>query len=262
MFIDTAKISIRGGDGGNGAVSFHREKYVAAGGPDGGDGGDGGNVVLRVDDHMATLMDFRYQRKYAAPNGENGQGKRCSGRHGEDLVIRVPRGTVVRDAESGAVMHDMSDGADYVAARGGRGGWGNRHFATPTRQTPRFAKNGLKGEAREILLELKLIADVGLVGFPNVGKSTLFNKLTGKRISIVEDTPGVTRDRIYHETEWRGRRLMLVDTGGIEPKTDSQILRSMRRQAEIAVETADVIIFLTDLRSVLPTTIAAFPLFS
>ncbi len=183
-FIDTARISVRAGAGGNGSVSFHREKYVAAGGPDGGDGGNGGDIVLRVDDHMATLMDFRYTRKYTAPSGENGQGKRCSGKKGDDLIIKVPRGTVVRDTESGAIMHDMSDGADWIAAKGGRGGWGNQHFATSTRQTPRFAKSGLPGESRDITLELKLIADVGLIGFPNVGKSTLLAAVSAARPKI------------------------------------------------------------------------------
>ena len=176
MFVDKANISLRAGNGGNGAVSFHREKYVASGGPDGGDGGRGGSVVLVPDAHMSTLMDFRYKRKYAAQNGADGSGKLCSGKSGEDLVIKVPLGTVVRDTATGAVMKDLSSPDDrFVAARGGRGGWGNAHFATPTRQTPRFAKSGLPGEEREITLELKLLADVGLVGFPNVGKSTLLS---------------------------------------------------------------------------------------
>ena len=177
-FVDKVTISVAAGKGGNGAVAFHREKYVAAGGPDGGDGGRGGDVVFTVDDHMSTLMDFRYKRKYTAPNGADGQGKRCAGKGGEALRVRVPRGTVVRDKETGAVMHDMSDGKDWVVARGGRGGWGNKHFATPTRQVPRFAKPGLPGESREVILELKLLADVGLVGFPNVGKSTLLSVVT------------------------------------------------------------------------------------
>ena len=177
-FVDKVTISVSAGKGGNGAVAFHREKYVAAGGPDGGDGGRGGDVVFIVDDHMSTLMDFRYKRKYVAPNGADGQGKRCAGKGGESLRVRVPRGTVVRDKETGAVMHDMSDGQDWVVVRGGRGGWGNKHFATPTRQVPRFAKPGLPGESREVILELKLLADVGLVGFPNVGKSTLLSVVT------------------------------------------------------------------------------------
>ncbi len=183
-FVDKVTIQLRAGDGGPGAVSFHREKYVAAGGPDGGDGGRGGSIIFTVDDHMSTLMDFRYKRKFTAGNGQPGQGKRCSGKDGESIVLKVPRGTVLRDADSGAIMHDMSSGEDYVACRGGRGGWGNKHFATPTRQVPRFAKPGLPGESHTITLELKLLADVGLVGFPNVGKSTLLSVVSNAHPKI------------------------------------------------------------------------------
>ncbi len=174
-FVDKARITVHAGKGGDGAVAFHREKYIAAGGPDGGDGGRGGDVVFVVDDNMSTLMDFRYKRKYVAGNGANGMGKRCYGKDGETLYIKVPRGTLVRDTATNAIIHDMSSGENWVAAKGGRGGWGNMHFATPTRQVPRFAKPGLPGESHEITLELKLLADVGLVGFPNVGKSTLLS---------------------------------------------------------------------------------------
>ena len=178
QFIDTAKITVRAGNGGGGAVSFHREKYVAAGGPDGGDGGRGGNIVLRVDTHMSTLMDFRYKRKYTAENGKDGTSRRCTGKDGEDLIIKVPRGTVVRDLETREIICDMSGDEDFILAKGGKGGWGNQHFATPTRQVPHFAKAGLPGQSREVVLELKLLADVGLVGFPNVGKSTLLSVVT------------------------------------------------------------------------------------
>ena len=179
MFIDKAKIFIKAGKGGNGAISFHREKYVAAGGPDGGDGGNGGNVVFKVELGMTTLMDFKYKRKYAAGNGMDGSGKRQKGKKGEDIIIKVPQGTIVRDAESNRIIADLSDPEKEVTlARGGNGGWGNAHFATAVRQTPNFAKNGQAGDEREIFLELKLLADVGLVGFPNVGKSTLLSMTT------------------------------------------------------------------------------------
>ena len=177
-FIDKARITVLAGDGGGGAVAFHREKYVAAGGPDGGDGGKGGDIVLKVDYHMSTLMDFRYKRKYVAPNGMPGQGSRKSGKDGEPLTIRVPKGTLVRDTETGEIICDMAGQDTFVLCKGGRGGWGNQHFATPTRQVPHFAKAGLPGQARDVTLELKLLADVGLVGFPNVGKSTLLSVVT------------------------------------------------------------------------------------
>lgn len=183
-FIDKARITVRSGAGGGGAVSFHRAKYVAAGGPDGGDGGRGGDIIVVVDEHMSTLMDFRYKRKYVANDGVSGSGKRCTGRDGESLVIKVPRGTVIRDTETNEIIRDMADDTPFVLARGGNGGWGNKHFATPTRQVPMFAKAGLPGKTRDVTLELKLLADVGLVGFPNVGKSSLLSVATKARPKI------------------------------------------------------------------------------
>lgn len=190
MFIDKAVIKIKAGDGGNGAVAFHREKFINAGGPDGGDGGKGGDIVFVVDDNLSTLADFKYKRKYKAANGMDGQGGRRNGKKAEDLIIKVPRGTVIKEKESGALMADMSDDDTFIAAKGGRGGWGNSHFATATRQTPRFAKGGNPGEEWEVVLELKLLADVGLLGFPNVGKSSF--------ISVVSQAKPIIAD--YHFT--------------------------------------------------------------
>ena len=183
-FIDKARITVRAGNGGNGAVAFHREKYIAAGGPDGGDGGSGGSIILKVDDNMSTLMDFRYKRKYVAGNGVDGQGGRKTGKDGESLTIKVPRGTLVRDAESGEIIKDMSDDKPYVLCRGGRGGWGNQHFATATMQIPKYAQPGQPAQELWVNLELKVIADVGLIGFPNVGKSTLLSRVTNARPKI------------------------------------------------------------------------------
>ena len=185
MFVDQVKITAKAGNGGNGAVSFHREKFVQNGGPDGGDGGNGGDIVLLADPNMHTLMDFRYKRKYTADNGENGAAALCRGKSAKDLIIKVPVGTTVRLVSDGRLVADMHEaGQEHILLKGGRGGWGNAHFATPTRQAPNFAKPGQKCEITEFELELKSIADVGLVGYPNVGKSTILSVVTAARPKI------------------------------------------------------------------------------
>ena len=185
LFVDIVNITAKAGDGGNGCVSFHREKYVMSGGPDGGDGGKGGAIVFEATDRMHTLMDFRFKRKFTAENGQDGSANRCTGHSGADVVIQVPPGTIVREKNSGKLLLDLyENGMRKVLMEGGRGGYGNQHFATPTRQAPQFAKPGEKREVLELTLELKSIADVGLVGFPNVGKSTILSVVTSAKPKI------------------------------------------------------------------------------
>lgn len=201
--IDKVKIYAKAGDGGDGAVAFHREKYVSHGGPSGGDGGRGGNIVFRVDPGATTLLFFRDHRKFVAKNGENGKGEKFHGGNGADVEILVPLGTLIRDAESGRIIKDMSDEEPFICCKGGRGGWGNRHFATPTRQIPMFSKPGTKGEERELVLELKMLADVGLIGMPSVGKSSILSRISSARPKIAA----------YHFTTL-SPNLGVVKTGG------------------------------------------------
>ena len=203
MFIDKIQIYVKAGDGGNGAISFRREKYVAQGGPDGGDGGHGGNIVFRIDEGSNTLLAFRYKRKFIAANGGNGKGAKFHGATADDVIITVPRGTLIKDANTGRIIKDMSDDADFICCKGGRGGWGNKHFATPTRQVPNFAKNGTKGEEKEIILELKMLADVGIIGYPSVGKSSILARISSAKPKIAD----------YHFTTL-SPNLGVVSTGG------------------------------------------------
>ena len=215
MFIDEAVIEVEAGRGGNGCISFRREKHVPRGGPDGGDGGDGGSVLLTADTHLSTLLDFHYKRRYKAGSGGHGSGSNRRGRNGKSMTLRVPVGTLVYDADTGALLADLAyPGMQFVAARGGKGGRGNAHFATPTRQTPRFAEKGLPGERRTLRLELKLLADVGIVGMPNAGKSTLISRISAAKPKIA-DYPFTTLVPNLGVVQYQDQSFVVADIPGL-----------------------------------------------
>ncbi len=218
MLIDRVKILVRSGNGGNGSVSFRREKYVSHGGPDGGDGGRGGDVIVRVNTNCNTLLDFKYKHKFIAEDGGNGMGHKCHGASAPPCIISVPPGTLILDAASEKIIHDMSadDGADFLLCKGGRGGWGNRHFATPTRQVPMFAKSGTRGEEREVILELKMLADVGLIGYPSVGKSSILSKISSAKPKIADyHFTTLSPNLGVVSTSGRGRGFVAADIPGL-----------------------------------------------
>jgi GTP-binding protein len=283
VFLDYAEILIKAGDGGAGASSFRRESFAPRGGPDGGDGGRGGDVILRADGQLSTLMDFRYRQKYEAPSGRKGEGTNSTGRSGEDLVLRVPPGTLVRDLESGEVVGELiTDGEELVVAAGGRGGWGNARFATSTNQAPRRADPGLPGDERRVALELKLIADVGLVGEPNAGKSTFLSavsaatpkvadypfttltpnlgvvELSGHRTFVIADIPGIIEGA--HEGKGLGHQFLrhiertrtlalMIPADALEPAEEYARLRDELRaySAELAAKPHAVVFTKADL---------------
>lgn len=278
MFLDYAEVQIKAGDGGPGASSFRRESFAPMGGPDGGDGGRGGDVVLRADGQMSTLLDYRYRQKYAAPNGNRGEGTNSTGRSGEDLVLRVPPGTLVRDVESGEVLGELlEDGQELIVAQGGRGGWGNARFATSTNQAPRRADPGLPGQERRIALELKLIADVGLVGEPNAGKSTFLSaisaatpkvadypfttltpnlgvvQLSGHRTFVVADIPGIIEGA--HEGKGLGHQFLrhiertrtlavMIPADALEPQEEyARLMDELRAYSQEMAAKPHVVVF-------------------
>lgn len=215
MLIDNVKIHVKAGDGGNGCVSFLREKFVSHGGPDGGDGGNGGDIVIKIDENSNTLLKYKNQRKFTAENGEAGMGSKFHGKNAEDLILTVPAGTIIKDPVSGSIIKDMTDCGPYVLCKGGRGGWGNRHFATPTRQAPRFAKNGLTGEEKDVIFELKMIADVGIIGLPNVGKSTLLSVISAAKPKIADYSFTTLTPNLGVVSSGEGRGFIAADIPGL-----------------------------------------------
>ena len=212
-FVDEVRIHVKAGDGGDGAVAWRREKFIPRGGPAGGDGGNGGDVVLEVDPQLSTLLDYRYVREHQARSGEKGQGSDMNGKDGEDLVLRIPPGTVVKDAATSEILADLAEGR-FLLAKGGRGGLGNMNFATSTNQAPRYAEDGTPGVERDVVLELKLLADVGIVGYPNAGKSTLISRISRARPKIA-DYPFTTLVPNLGVVGWRGKSFVVADIPGL-----------------------------------------------